>query len=168
MHALQRDRCLEPLRAPLDDELSEIVGIDDGRYLHERLKGKPTQTSRAARKFYGRDFRVTPDVLIRLETEHLVEAAIARIQPGDVVADVGTDRRDRDHEALETRALAFSLTAPPPRRASPAHNSSQLASISLSDLVELFPDRSIDVLVSNPPTFHELTSVAPSARRGPR
>ena len=88
-HALQRERSY--LYAHSDEELSEIAWIHYGRYLHERLKGKPTQYITGRQEFYGRDFRVTSDVLIpRPETEHLVEAAIARIQPRDLVVDVGT------------------------------------------------------------------------------
>ena len=55
-----------------------------GRYLHERLKGKPTQYITKRQEFYGREFRVTPDVLIpRPETEHVVETALR------LAADVG-------------------------------------------------------------------------------
>src|SRR5579862_8057233 len=89
MHALQRDRAY--LYAHSADELTELAWIHYGRYLHERLKGKPTQYITGHQEFYCRDFRVTRDVLIpRPETEHLVEAAIARIKPGDVVLDIGT------------------------------------------------------------------------------
>src|SRR6267154_5540893 len=74
-----------------DDELIEVWWIHYGRYLHQRIKGEPTQYITGRQEFYGREFRVTPDVLIpRPETEHLVEAALARIQSGDTVLDVGT------------------------------------------------------------------------------
>src|SRR6266850_5185841 len=87
-HALSRERSY--LYAHPEDELREVWWIHYGRYLHERLKGKPTQYITGHQEFYGREFRVTPDVLIpRPETEHLIEAAIARIRPGDVVLDVG-------------------------------------------------------------------------------
>src|SRR6185437_11696278 len=67
--------------------------IHYGRYLNERLKGKPTQYITKNQEFYGRNFRVTPDVLIpRPETEHLVEAALAAIETGGYrrILDVGT------------------------------------------------------------------------------
>src|ERR1017187_7751699 len=58
-------------------ELSELEWLHYGRYLHERLGGKPTQYITGHREFYSRDFRVTPDVLIpRPETEHVVEVAL--------------------------------------------------------------------------------------------
>ncbi len=56
-----------------------------------RCEGVPTQYLRGVQEFYGLEFRVTPDVLIpRPETEHLVQAAIERIRPGDRVIDIGT------------------------------------------------------------------------------
>jgi len=74
-HALQRERVY--LYAHSDEELSERAWIHYGRYLHERLKGKPTQYITGRQEFYGREFRVTPDVLIpRPETEHFVEASL--------------------------------------------------------------------------------------------
>src|SRR6202789_4171867 len=88
-HALHRER--EYLYAHPEEELTEVAWIHYGRYLHARLQGKSTQYITGRQEFYGRDFRVTPDVLIpRPETEHLVEAAIAHIHPRDLVVDVGT------------------------------------------------------------------------------
>ena len=89
VHALGRERSY--LYAHPEEPLSEVAWLHYGRYLHERLKGKPTQYITGRQEFYGREFRVMPDVLIpRPETEHLVEAALVRIRPGDVVLDVGT------------------------------------------------------------------------------
>src|SRR5579864_7085246 len=72
-NALQRERAY--LYAHPEEELSEVAWIHYGRYLHQRLEGKPTQYITGRQEFYGREFRVTRDVLIpRPETEHLVEA----------------------------------------------------------------------------------------------
>ncbi len=152
MHALQRDRAY--LYAHSDDQLTEIAWIHYGRYLHERLKGKPTQYITGRQEFYGRDFRVTRDVLIpRPETEHLVEAAIARIQPGYLVVDVGTG----------SGAIAITLALETKARVIATDISSAALSVAraqqfsagvhflLSNLVDAFRDHSIDVLVSNPP-----------------
>lgn len=65
------------LYAHSDEELKELWWIHYGRYLHERLKGRPTQQITGRQEFYGREFRITPDVLIpRPETEHLIDAAV--------------------------------------------------------------------------------------------
>src|SRR5713226_9509960 len=75
-HALRRERSY--LYAHSDEELSEVAWLHFGRYLNERLNGKPTQYITKRQEFYGRDFRVTPDVLIpRPETELVVETALA-------------------------------------------------------------------------------------------
>src|SRR5215210_5792178 len=60
-----------------EQELEEVQWLHYGRYLHERLRGKPTQYITQKQEFYGREFRVTPDVLIpRPETEHVVEVTL--------------------------------------------------------------------------------------------
>src|ERR1051326_1976670 len=70
-HALGRSR--EYLYAHPEHELAELEWLHYGRYLHERLQGKPTQYITKRQEFYGREFRVNPDVLIpRPETEPLV------------------------------------------------------------------------------------------------
>ena len=152
MHALHCDRAY--LYAHSNDELTEIAWIHYGRYLHERLKGKPTQYITGRQEFYGRDFRVTRDVLIpRPETEHLVEAAIARIQPGDLVVDVGTGSGAIAITlALETKAhvIATDISAAALGVAR-AQQFSDGVHFVQGNLVDAFRDHSIDVLVSNPP-----------------
>ena len=59
--------------------------------LRARADGVPLQYIRGVQEFFGLEFAVTPAVLIpRPETEHLVEAALQRIRPGDRVVDIGT------------------------------------------------------------------------------
>ncbi len=75
-HAMRCERVY--LYAHSEQELREVEWIHYGRYLHERSQGKPTQYITKRQEFYGREFRVTPDVLIpRPETEHVVEAVLA-------------------------------------------------------------------------------------------
>jgi len=88
-HAIGCDRAW--LFAHSDEELRELWWIHYGRYLHQRLKGVPTQYITGHQEFYGRDFRVTPDVLIpRPETEHSVEAALERRAEWKDAVDIGT------------------------------------------------------------------------------
>ena len=79
MHAISLDHACDRawLFAHSGDDLREVWWIHYGRYLHERMQGKPTQYITGRQEFYGREFRVTSDVLIpRPETEHLIEAAL--------------------------------------------------------------------------------------------
>src|SRR5579862_2932622 len=79
------------LVAHSDEELREVWWIHYGRYLHDRLNGQPTQQITGRQEFYGRDFRVTPDVLIpRPETEHVVEAALQLAPNATRILDIGT------------------------------------------------------------------------------
>src|ERR1043165_4792511 len=88
-HALRRERVY--LFGHPEHELAEVEWLHYGRYLHERLKGKPTQYITNRQEFYGREFRVTPDVLIpRPETEHVVEVALSVARGSKRLLDVGT------------------------------------------------------------------------------
>jgi len=153
-HAVNRDRSY--LYAHPEEPLSEVAWLHYGRYLHERLKGKPTQYITGRQEFYGREFRVTPDVLIpRPETEHLIEAALARIRPGDSVLDVGAGSGAIAVTlALETTARIYATDISMPALRVAAENAGRLsANISLvaADLTYTFSDRSLDVVASNPP-----------------
>ncbi|MCU0227852.1 MAG: peptide chain release factor N(5)-glutamine methyltransferase [Bryobacterales bacterium] len=78
-HALGKEKVY--LYAHPEEELPELAWIHYGRYLHERMQGKPTQYITRHQEFYGRDFHVSSAVLIpRPETEHLVETAL-RLAP---------------------------------------------------------------------------------------
>lgn len=153
-HALQRERAY--LYAHSGEELSERAWIHYGRYLHERLKGKPTQYITGRQEFYGREFRVTPDVLIpRPETEHLVEASLQRIRPGDVVLDAGTGSGAIAATlALETAARVLGSDISLAALCVAAANARTLnASVTLlaCDLATCIAGRSLNALVSNPP-----------------
>ncbi|HEX6731680.1 MAG TPA: peptide chain release factor N(5)-glutamine methyltransferase, partial [Pyrinomonadaceae bacterium] len=69
-----------------DDALQRFqVGVE------RRANGEPLQYITGVQDFFGREFRVTPDVLIpRPETELLVEAAIELVDSGAFICDVGT------------------------------------------------------------------------------
>ena len=68
-----------------DDSLSRLR-----EFVERRAAGEPLQYITGVQDFYGREFRVTPDVLIpRPETELLVEAAL-EVSDGEFICDVGT------------------------------------------------------------------------------
>lgn len=88
-HAAGRDRVY--LMTHPEERLTELAWIHYGRWLHERLAGKPTQYITRKQEFWGREFEVSPEVLIpRPETEHVVERALEIGSPGGPVIDVGT------------------------------------------------------------------------------
>ena len=95
MHAARCDRA--HLYAHPERELTDSEWVHFGRYLKERLEGKPTQYITGHQEFWGMDFLVNPAVLIpRPETELVVETslALARRQFSGSesfhIADVGT------------------------------------------------------------------------------
>ena len=152
--ALNRERAY--LYAHSTDLLSELAWIHYGRYLHERMQGKPTQYITGRQEFYGRDFRVTPDVLIpRPETEHLVEAALGRLKPGGRVLDVGTGSGAIAVTlALETGACVFGCDLSWAALRVAAENGDRLGARVhwlAGDLASAMADHSLDMLVSNPP-----------------
>jgi len=154
MHALRRERSY--LYAHSNAELTELAWIHYGRYLHERLKGKPTQYITGRQEFYGRDFRVTPSVLIpRPETEHLVSACLSRIRPGDRVLDIGAGSGAIAVTlALETSSRVVAADISIPALGVAAYNARRLQAdveFLACDLASAFADRSFDVVVSNPP-----------------
>src|ERR1700737_1926044 len=74
-----------------EQELREVEWLHYGRYLHERMHGKPTQYITKRQECYGREFRLTADVLIpRPETEHVVEVALRVARGARRLLDVGT------------------------------------------------------------------------------
>ena len=153
-HALHRERSY--FYAHPEEDLTEVAWIHYGRYLHERLNGKPTQYITGHQEFYGRDFQVTRDVLIpRPETEHLVQAALARIRPADVVLDVGTGSGAiAIMLAVETKARVFATDVSTGALHVATGNARKLSAhvtFIAGDLATPIVDHSINVLVSNPP-----------------
>jgi release factor glutamine methyltransferase len=153
-HALNRER--QYLYAHPEEELAEVAWIHYGRYLHQRLQGKPTQYITGRQEFYGRDFRVTPDVLIpRPETEHLVEAALKHLKPGDAVLDVGTGSGAIAISiALEagTQVYATDISTAALRIASENARKLQApVTFVTGNLLSCIADATFDLIVSNPP-----------------
>lgn len=153
-HALQRDRVY--LYAHSEDELTELAWIHYGRYLHERMQGKPTQYITRRQEFYGREFRVTRDVLIpRPETEHVIEVALqVAPRPGRIL-DIGTGSGAIAITlALETKARTIATDISDRAARLAAENASRLGAavqVVVCDLGAAIAPNSIDLMVSNPP-----------------
>lgn len=76
-----------------EDSVDEESLIRFGEFVQRRAMGEPLQYITGVQDFYGREFRVTPDVLIpRPETELLVEAVLQIVTDSGApfICDVGT------------------------------------------------------------------------------
>lgn len=140
------------------DPLQELWWIHYGRYLHQRMGGMPTQYITGRQEFHGREFRVTPAVLIpRPETEHLVEAAVTRLKPGDRVADIGTGSGaiaisiSLEAGGIPVIAADLSRAALEVARSNAAALQATQVRFVQADLLDAFSDRSLNLIASNPP-----------------
>lgn len=153
-HALGRERSW--LYAHPEEELSETAWIHYGRYLHERMRGKPTQYITGRQEFYGREFRVTPAVLIpRPETEHVIETAL-RVRGGaERMLDVGCGSGAIAVTLqLETGAAVWATEISAEALAVAADNARRLGArvhFVLCDLMAAIGPASMDLIASNPP-----------------
>jgi len=89
-HVVGKDRTF--LIGHAEDQLDDEVLVQFHSYVERRALGEPLQYIVGVQDFFGREFRVTPDVLIpRPETELLVEAALELINDSaGLICDVGT------------------------------------------------------------------------------
>jgi release factor glutamine methyltransferase len=153
-HALHAGRA--HLYGHSERELSDVEWLHYGRYLHERLQGKPTQYITRRQEFYGREFRVTPDVLIpRPETEHVVEVALRIARGFGRLVDVGAGSGALAITLqLETGAEAWATDISPAAGAIAAENARRLGArvgMVICDLMDALAAGSADLVVSNPP-----------------
>lgn len=147
-----------------EEVLTEVQLKSFSDLLKRRCSGEPIAYILGMREFYGLEFLVTPAVLIpRADTETLVEAAVAKISPGERcnVLDLGTG----------SGILAITIAAHCPQASVTATDASPLAlevarknaDRLVSGRVELLSSnwfsalqgRRFDVIVSNPPYIAE-------------
>jgi len=138
-----------------------------------RLAGRPTQYITGVQEFYGRTFAVTPDVLIpRPETEHVVEAVLARVSPEGPslrMADIGTGSGAIAVTlALEGKFPAGSQVFAADLSAAALliaiRNARNLGALDVrflrGDLLSCFGPGSLDIVASNPPYVPEKDRVS--------
>jgi release factor glutamine methyltransferase len=153
-HAMRCERTY--LFAHPEQELKQVEWLHYGRYLHERMQGKPTQYITKRQEFYRREFRVTPDVLIpRPETEHVVEVALRLAADVKRILDVGAGSGALAVTLqLETGAQVWATDISPRAAAIAAENAQRLGArveIVVCDAMSAIASRSVDLIVSNPP-----------------
>ena len=153
-HALGKDRVW--LYSHSGDELTELAWIHFGRYLYQRIQGKPTQYITRRQEFYGRDFLVTPAVLIpRPETEHVVEVAFDRARQARSAIDIGCGSGAIGITwQLETGfgclATDISLAAVHVAQENARRLGARVGLLTC-DLASAVAPRSMDLVLSNPP-----------------
>lgn len=150
-----------------------ITTDDQVRYqamLQRRLRFEPVQYILGEQEFFGLALRVTPAVLIpRPETEHLVEAAVARLDAGAEIVDVGTG----------SGAIALALKhALPGARVTAVDVSDEALAVARgnaerlglpvrflrSDLLAAMIGERFDAVVSNPPYIADGEELHPQVR----
>jgi release factor glutamine methyltransferase len=144
-----------------EEELTELAWIHYGRYLHERINGKPTQYITKQQEFYGRPFFVSPAVLIpRPETEHVVETALRLAGGARRIVDAGTGSGAiavtlaLEMPAAKVSACDISFDALQVARRNAQANRAEVQFVA-SDLLSAFASRSMDLVASNPPYVPE-------------
>ena len=153
-HAMRVERTY--LFAHPEQELAELEWLHYGRYLHERLQGKPTQYITRKQEFFGREFLVTPDVLIpRPETEHVVEVAREVASGAARILDIGTGSGALAVTlSLELGVAACATDISPAAALVAAKNAARWKApvhIAICDLMGAVAGESMDLIVSNPP-----------------
>lgn len=139
-----------------DEELRTFEGM-----VRRRAAGEPAQYITGTQDFFGRTFRVTPDVLIpRPETELLVEAALQVMNAGAAVCDVGTgsgciaitllcERSDARATAIDISEAALEVA----RQNAREHRVQDRIEFLISDCFSALnaSTSQFDLIISNPP-----------------
>lgn len=152
---LGRDQCW--LIAHSREELSSQDHVRYMDMLRARANGVPTQYIRGVQEFFGLELHVDPHVLIpRPETEHLVEAALERLRPGDRVLDIGTGSGGiavaLARHARDAFVAAIDISAAAARVAhANAVNLDADVHCLVGDLGEPVTSQAFEMVVSNPP-----------------
>jgi release factor glutamine methyltransferase len=130
-------------------------------FLTRRLASEPMQYITGSQEFFGLLLEVTPDVLIpRPETEHLVEAMLARVgrQANERIVDVGTGSGAiavaLAHALPQSQVTAVDLSPAAlevARRNAERHGVSERVRFLHSDLLAAIDSADFDAVVSNPP-----------------
>jgi release factor glutamine methyltransferase len=172
MHVLACDRTYL-LTHPETQLTAEQYAVYDA-WLTRRARHEPVQYIVGEQEFFGLKFRVTPDVLIpRPETEHLVEAAVARAGRESAlhIADVGTGSGAIAvalvHALPQARITALDISATAlavAQENAKNHGVSDRIRFFESDLLAAVTGEQFDMMVSNPPYVADDEELEPQVR----
>jgi len=145
------------LIAHAEDEVNDVDQFREA--VERRAAGEPLQYITGTQDFFGREFRVTPDVLIpRPETELLVEAALEVDKDANLICDVGTGSGCIALTLLceLNHARAVALDKSPAALEVAKFNARKLgvadrAEFVVSDCFDSLDRGEFDLIVSNPP-----------------
>ena len=156
-HVLRCDEAF--LIAHGDEELTNAQSADFGRLIARRAAGEPVAYLTGSREFYGREFAVTPAVLIpRPDTELLIELALQRLPAkGGQVLDLGTgsgcigvtiaaERPQARVTLVDASADALDVA-----RVNAHRHAATNTILLCSDWYAALGDTRYDLIVSNPP-----------------
>jgi release factor glutamine methyltransferase len=141
-----------------DKELTDKQQKTYFSYLRQRVKGQPVAHIIGQRGFWSLNLKVSSETLIpRPDTEILVRSALEKIEPGMVIADLGTgtgavalalasERTDVNIIATDFSGSALAIA-----RQNKADCQLQNVALWQGDWLSAVADNSLDMIVSNPP-----------------
>jgi len=172
LRVLQKDGAW--LLAHPEATLSEEQARRYDEWIARRERREPVQYILGEQEFYGLALKVTPDVLIpRPETEHLVEAALARLEKNRParICDVGTGSGAiavalaHHHPLAQVTAVDRSATALlVARDNAERHGVADRVRFVQSDLLAAVRCEPFDLVVSNPPYVATSELLEPQVR----
>ena len=144
-----------------EDRIDEVHLEHFREAVARRAQGEPLQYITGVQDFYGREFRVTPDVLIpRPETELLVEAALEVVAGVSMplICDVGIgsgciavtllcERTDARAVGVDVSEATLEIASQNARR----HGVNERIELRISDCFDGLDPTAFDLVVSNPP-----------------
>ncbi|MGB3181306.1 MAG: peptide chain release factor N(5)-glutamine methyltransferase [Cyclobacteriaceae bacterium] len=156
-HMLQVSRRQIMLGDTVETDADAIRKLEAG--IARSLDHVPVQHIMKQAHFYGRDFSVSPDVLIpRPETEELVHLVLQAYKNRPIeVLDIGTGSGciaitlALEHKAAEVTAVDVSPDALKMARSNAARLGAKVAFCQMDVLKEGLQQNALDVIVSNPP-----------------
>ena len=170
-HAIKKDRSF--LIANSDYEITEVQNNEFEKLLQRRINREPISHILETKEFWGRNFKVSSDVLTpRPETEHIIEAALKYYKPSQTgekykILDLGTGSGCilltllQEIPNSEGLGVDISKTALAIAKDNAYNQKVNNAEFILSEWCENLTQKHFNLIVSNPPyiPLHDLKSL---------